>query len=74
MKFHLATVDDAMSIWQVHKLNCQDVERLRRQRRCNAIHVVEAESPAALVKKELDEELRGMGYEENDFRIMPCCK
>lgn len=76
MEYHLVTTGGGQgkSDWEVHKVDCADVKRALKQHSINAANVVEADSPEALVLHELDIELRGMGYSESDFRIMPCVR
>lgn len=75
MKFHLVTTGGGAgkTDWEVHRYNCADVTRAVRRHAVNAVSMVEATDPVALIKHELDIELRDMGYSEADFRVMPCC-
>ena len=73
MKYTLVTTDQGN--WQIHRFGCKDVDRIRRQRRANQIwHTDKFETPEALVADELKDELADMGYTEDYFRIMPCCR
>jgi hypothetical protein len=75
MHFHLVSLNNETATgerWQVHKLNCRDVKKLVK--RGDRAHIVTAESPEALVKAELADELSEMGWSAEDFRIIPCCK
>lgn len=73
MMFHLVTTNQGD--WQVHKVNCKDVLKMRANKQANNISIVNmVESPEELIERELRNELAGMGYSKDDFRIMPCCK
>jgi hypothetical protein len=74
MKFHLITTTSTEYYWEVHKHNCADVLRSIRRRSINAVSMVEAASPQALIARELELELASMGYSAADFRVMPCTK
>ena len=65
--------------WQVHKAGCRDTRDFSRvMGKYNHVERnVVADSPKDLIKdclNEHDGELRGMGYDETYFRIMPCCQ
>lgn len=76
-KFHLVATTGLDPYWQVHKYGCADVARMVRGRDVNGVSTIECTDAKTLVTHELDlanGELREMGYSEDDFRIMPCCK
>jgi hypothetical protein len=58
--------------WQIHKLNCRDIEKMVK--RGDRADIVSAESPEELIEAELANELSEMGWTAEDFRIMPCCR
>jgi hypothetical protein len=75
MQFHLVSLNNEMPTgerWQIHKLNCGEVEKMVK--RGDRAEVVNAESPESLIVSELTSELSGAGWTAEDFRIMPCCK
>jgi hypothetical protein len=75
MQFHLVLLNNEMPTgerWQIHKLNCRDVEKLVN--RGDRADIVTAESPETLVASQLADQLSEMGWTAEDFRIMPCCK
>jgi hypothetical protein len=75
MQFHLVSLNNEMPTgerWQIHRLNCRDIEKLWK--RGDRADIVSAESPEALIASELANELSEMGWTAEDFRIMPCCK
>jgi hypothetical protein len=74
MRFHLALLNNEMPTgerWQIHKLNCRDVEKLVK--RGDRADIVTAESPEELIETELASELGDSGWSAKDFRIMLCC-
>jgi len=74
MQFHLVSLNNEMPTserWQIHKLKCRDIEKLVK--RGDRADIVTAESPEALIKAELMNELSDGGWTAEDFRIMPCC-
>jgi hypothetical protein len=74
MQFHLVSLNNEMPTgerWQIHKLNCQDIEKMVK--RGDRADIVNAESPEALIVSELANESVG-GWTAEDFRVMPCCK
>jgi hypothetical protein len=59
MQFHLVSLNTEMPTgerWQIHKLNCGDVEKLVKHG--DRAEIVNAESPEALIAAELANELR----------------
>ena len=75
MQFHLVSLNNEMTTgerWQIHKLNCQDVEKLVK--RGDRADIVSEESPEALIAAELANKLSDSGWSAKDFRIMPCCR
>ena len=74
--FYICLMGDGT--WQIHRGDCADVVRGIRLRKFNAAEKATAVDAMALIVEELgtaedESTLRGMGYSENDFRIMPCC-
>jgi hypothetical protein len=75
MQFHLVSLNNEMPTgerWQIHKLNCRDIEKLVK--RGDRAEIINAESPEALVAAELANGLSESGWTAEDFRIMPCCR
>ena len=75
MQFHLVSLNNEMTTgerWQIHKLNCRDIENMVK--RGDGADVVSAESPEALIASQLADQLSEMGWTAEDFRIMPCCR
>ena len=75
MQFHLVALNNEMPTgerWQIHKLNCRDVEKLVK--RGDRADIVTGESPEALIKAELAGVLSEAGWTAEDFKIMPCCR
>jgi hypothetical protein len=75
MQFHLVSLNNEMTTgerWQIHKLNCRDIEKVIK--RGDRADVVSAESPEALIARELADQLSEMGWTAEDFKIMPCCR
>jgi len=67
MKYHFIAI--GRDEWQVHKLNCKDVQKL--QGKGNIVSIIIAQSPMHAIEHELTQ-LHNMGYDKDDFRIMPC--
>jgi hypothetical protein len=66
----LMTRDKTLKRWQIHKSDCPDVITLIRR---NAFaQILSAESPEALVERELEGAKDGRA--RSDIEIMPCCK
>lgn len=62
MQFHLVSLNNEMPTgerWQIHKINCRDIEKLLK--RGDRADIVNAESPEALIEAELTNELSEMG-------------
>jgi hypothetical protein len=75
MQFHLVSLNNEIPTgerWQIHTLNCRDVEKLVKHG--DRADIVHAESPEALIEAELANQFGEMGWTAEDFRIMPCCK
>jgi hypothetical protein len=75
MQFHLVSLNNETPTgerWQIHKLNCRDIEKMVKHG--DRADIVNAESPESLIKAELSNELSEMGWTAEDFRIMPCRK
>jgi len=75
MQFHLVALNNEMPTgerWQIHKLNCRDIDKLVK--RSDRVDIVNAESPEALIQTELANGLSENGWTREDFRVMPCCK
>jgi hypothetical protein len=75
MQFHLVSLNNEVPTcerWQIHRLNCGDVEKLVK--RGDRADIVTAESPEALIAVELAGELSEAGWTAKDYRIMPCCR
>jgi hypothetical protein len=75
MQFHLVSLNNEMPTgerWQIHKLNCQDIQKLVK--RGDRADIVTAESLEALITSELANGLGEMGWTAEDFRIMSCCR
>jgi hypothetical protein len=75
MQFHLVSLNNEMTTgerWQIHKLNCRDVQKMVKGG--DRADIVNAESPEALIVSELKNGLSEAGWTAEDFRIMPCCR
>jgi hypothetical protein len=75
MQFHLVSLNNEVPTgerWQIHRLNCGDVEKLVK--RGDMADIVNADSPEALIEAELADELSENGWTAEEFRIMPCCE
>ena len=75
MQFHLISLNNEMTTgerWQIHKMNCRDVEKLVK--RGDRAEIVTAESLEGLIEAELTNGLGEGGWTAEDFRIMPCCR
>jgi hypothetical protein len=74
MQFHLVSLNNEIRTgerWQIHKLNCRDIEKLIK--RGDRADIISAESPEAFIEAELTNELSESGWTAEEFRIMPCC-
>jgi hypothetical protein len=68
MQFHLVSLNNEMPTgerWQIHKLNCSDVEKMVK--RGDGADVVSAESREALIASQLADQLSEMGWTAEDF-------
>jgi hypothetical protein len=75
MQFNLVSLNNVTTTgerWQIHKINCRDIEKMIK--RGDRADIVSAESPEALIEAELTDELNEMGWTVEHFRIMPCCR
>ncbi len=73
IRFTLITMEDDSPCWRIHRDGCKDIQR-DRQRAVVSYGGIESDSAETLVQVELEDGgLRDMGYNEHDFKIMPCC-
>ena len=68
-----ATPNQAM--YEVHAAGCADIQRGMRSHKYGSTHNTKAGTPEEVVAKWVAEFTESeMGWTEDDFRIMPCCK